>query len=318
MLTYTNPVYPHYFADPFVLKHDEHYYAYGTGPAGPNGERFPVLHSPNCVDWERLGWSLIPSGGTDFWAPEVAYVDGQFYMYFSAQGIDGKDHHLRVATSQAPTGPFWDTGKILVPDQPFSIDPHPFQDQDGQWYLFYARDFLTTDEEAHVGTGIVVSRLLDMTTLDNSPHIVVRPHADWHLFLPQRSMYGEVYDWYTVEGPSTLLHNNHYYCFYSGGAWERDNYGVACVVADSPLGPYLRPEYAQAPLLRTVPEQVIGPGHNSFTRSLDGSQTYMVYHAWDAARTARLMRIDPLHWEGDRPVIQGPTWTPQLLRGQGD
>ena len=33
-ITYTNPVWPHYFADPFVLRvaHGE-YYAYGTAPA---------------------------------------------------------------------------------------------------------------------------------------------------------------------------------------------------------------------------------------------------------------------------------------------
>ena len=28
--TFTNPVYPAYFADPFVLRHGDRYYAYGT------------------------------------------------------------------------------------------------------------------------------------------------------------------------------------------------------------------------------------------------------------------------------------------------
>lgn len=317
MLTYTNPIYPHYFADPFVLKYQDQYYAYGTGPAGPNGERFAVLHSTDCIHWQSLGWALIPSDGDDFWAPEVAYADGAFFLYFSAHGIEGRDHQLRVATSPHPQGPFYDTGKILVPDQPFSIDPHPFRDQDGQWYLFYARDFLTLDDNARVGTGIVVDRLIDMTTLAGSPHVVVRPNADWHLFLAQRSMYDSIYDWYTVEGPSVLLHNQHYYCFYSGGAWERENYGIACVVAEHPMGPYIHPAYAQEPLLRSVPEQVIGPGHNSFTTSLDGSQTYIVYHAWDVERTGRFMRIDHLHWKGEQPIIQGPTWILQRLIGQG-
>src|SRR5205085_5871374 len=30
--TYTNPVYADYFADPFVLRHEGRYYAYGTAP----------------------------------------------------------------------------------------------------------------------------------------------------------------------------------------------------------------------------------------------------------------------------------------------
>ena len=54
-----------------------------------------------------------------------------------------------------------------------------------------------------------------------------------------------------------------------------------------------------------------GPGHNSFTLSPDGTQEYIVYHAWNQEKTARLLCIDRLEWEGDRPVVLGPTWTPQ-------
>jgi GH43 family beta-xylosidase len=306
--TYTNPVYKQYMADPFVLAHQGHYYAYGTGSASSQGMRFPLLHSTNLIGWEHQGWALTPPGGDDFWAPEVAYCDGKFYLYYSVQGIEGRDHHLRVAVSDSPTGPFTDTGNMLVPDQPFSIDPHPFRDADGSWYLYYSQDFLTLDDDHWVGTGIVVDRLIDMTRLAGDPHLVVRPHAGWHLFLSQREMYGAIYDWYTVEGPAVRVRNGRYYCFYSGGAWDRENYGISYVTADHPLGPYQRPEGAdEAMLLRTVPDQVIGPGHNSFTTSPDGSEEWIVYHAWDAARTGRYMCIDKFGWNGDRPVVYGPT-----------
>jgi arabinan endo-1,5-alpha-L-arabinosidase len=68
---------------------------------------------------------------------------------------------------------------------------------------------------------------------------------------------------------------------------------------------------------------VIGPGHNSFIVSPSGREEFVVYHAWHFAHTSRQMRIDRVHWvsdlindtEGhsavDRPVIEGPTWTPQ-------
>jgi len=216
--TYVNPVYPDTMADPFVLKHEGHYYAYGTAPGGPDGKRFPVLGSPNLVDWQLLGYALVPPGGHDFWAPEVAYSNGKFYMYYSAQGIDGRDHQLRVAVSASPAGPFIDCGRVLVPDQPFSIDPHPFKDADGQWYLYYSIDFLEREGDYRVGTGIVVDRMVDMTTLAGEPQVVVRPHADWHLFLAQREMYGAVYDWHTIEGAALQVRNGKYYCFYSGGA----------------------------------------------------------------------------------------------------
>jgi GH43 family beta-xylosidase len=312
-LLYKNPVYKQYLADPFVLRHEGVYYAYGTGPLSADGWPFPVLTSSDLVNWEQHGWALLPPGGDEFWAPEVAYSNGMFYMYYSAHGIGDRDHQLRVATSADPLGPFRDAGRILVPDQPFTIDAHPFQDRDGQWYLFYARDFLTLDLQYRVGTGIVVDRMLDMITPSGDPRVVIRPHADWHLFKAGRSMYGAVYDWHTVEGPALRLHNGRYYCFYSGGAWDHDNYGVSYVVATHPLGPYSLPPESEHALLRSAPGYLIGPGHNSFTVSPAGGQEYVVYHAWDPAMTARRMCIDPLYWEKDIPVIQGPTWTEQLL-----
>lgn len=309
---YTNPVYKDYFADPFVLRHNGEYYAYGTAPASPEGHAFPVLHSTDLVNWEFKGWSLVPSCGNDFWAPEVAYNDGKFYMYYSAHGVEGRDHQLRVAVSDTPTGPFIDSGRVLVPDQPFSIDAHPFQAADGDWYLFYSVDFLTLDGDYRIGTGIVVDRMVDMLTLAGTPQTVVRPHADWQLFKAQRPMYGNVYDWHTIEGAAMRYHNGRYFCFYSGGAWEHDNYGISYVVADHPMGPYTRPEHVDGALLRSVPGCVVGPGHNSFVEAPDGSE-YVVYHAWDTAMTSRLMRIDRLSWDGDQPVMHGPTWTEQTI-----
>jgi GH43 family beta-xylosidase len=311
--TYVNPVYPHPMADPFVLKHDGHYYAYGTAPAGPGGKVFPVLGSRNLIDWESLGHALVAPGGHDFWAPEVAYHDGTFYMYYSAQGIDGRDHQLRVATAPTPEGPFVDAGRLLVPDQPFSIDPHPFRDANGQWYLYYSVDFLELEGDYRVGTGIVVDRMVDMATLAGEPKVVVRPHADWQLFLAQRRMYGAVYDWHTVEGAAVQVHDGRYYCFYSGGAWERDNYGISYVVAEHPMGPFRQVQSGHAALLmKTRPGTVIGPGHNSFTTSPDDSETWIVYHAWDVARSARRMCIDRLEWEGERPSTAGPSSTEQV------
>jgi arabinan endo-1,5-alpha-L-arabinosidase len=311
-MSYTNPVYPDYFADPFVLKHGRGYYAYGTAPASPEGDQFPVLYSEDLVHWERRGWALRPSEVTGFWAPEVAYHDGRFYLYYSCGEPDGTHHQLRVAVSDDPLGYFDIIDEILVPDQPFSIDAHPFQDRDGQWYLYYARDFLTLDGEYRVGTGIVVDRLMDMTRLEGHPQIVVRPHMDWHLFKAQRTMYNAIYDWHTVEGPSTLLHNDRYYCFYSGGAWEEANYGVAYVVADHPLGPYHPPE-PNEPILKSISNRLFGPGHNSFTTGPNSEDTFMVYHAWDTNKTMRRMCIDRLIWQGDRPTVKGPTWTEQPL-----
>jgi len=310
-MNYTNPVYDCYLADPFVLRHKGLYYAYGTAPASSEGWQFPVLQSNNLTHWEHTGWALPPLAQADqYWAPEVAYSAGKFYMYYSAHGIAGRDHQLRVAVSDSPLGAFVDSGRVLTSDDPFTIDAHPFCDLDGQWYLFYSRDFLSLDGDYRVGTGIVVDRMLEMVTLASEPRTVVRPYADWQLYQSVRPMYGATYDWHTIEGAALRFHNGRYYCFFSGGAWEGENYGVSYVVAEHPLGPYHRPDQADTPLLRSVPGQVIGPGHNSFVETPSGEE-FIVYHAWDPAMTARLMRIDRLHWNQGRPLLSAPTWTPQ-------
>jgi beta-xylosidase len=308
--TYTNPVYPEIMADPFVLRHEGRYYAYGTAPGSPEGGRFPVLVSDDLVHWTHAGYAIAQPGEDHFWAPEVAHADGKFYLYYSSGDAEGKGHRLRVAVGERPEGPFVDQGVLLVPDQPFSIDAHPFRDEDGQWYLFYCVDFLEEEGEHRIGTGIVVDRMLGMTRLEGKPRTVARPYADWHLFRKGRAMYDAVYDWHTVEGASVLKHEGRYYCFYSGGAWEKENYGVSYVVADHPLGPYRRTPEGEGPIMASRPGHVIGPGHNSFTTGPDG-RTWIVYHAWDPGMTGRRMCIDPLVWEGDRPRTSGPSWTPQ-------
>src|SRR5277367_6149711 len=109
MKTYINPVWPGYFADPFVLRAGEEYWAYGTGP-GSDGREIPVLYSKDLVTWESRGSALIPPEhliGGAFWAPEVAERDGSFYLYYSAEA-KGSDafQRLRVAVAKTPAGPF--------------------------------------------------------------------------------------------------------------------------------------------------------------------------------------------------------------------
>src|ERR1700678_3862731 len=100
-MRYQNPVYPFDFADPFVLKTSQGYYAYGTAKPGPDGQIFPVLRSTDLVHWERLAGALKPLTNPQafsYWAPEVAEKDGRYYLFYSAStSTSDADHRLRVA-----------------------------------------------------------------------------------------------------------------------------------------------------------------------------------------------------------------------------
>ena len=319
-LTYRNPVYSEYFADPFVLKASSgRYYAYGTGPINGDGRAFPVLVSDDLVSWTALGGALEPltnPAGVHYWAPEVAEHEGRFYLYYSATTSRSDEHHrLRVAVSDTPEGPFRDSGKLLMPDSGFTIDAHPFRDpESGQWYLFYATDFV--DDAPH-GTGLAAVKLSkDMLSVDGNPRCVVRASADWQIYERNRDYKGQTWPaWHCIEGPFVLHHGGKYYCLYSGGAWKTENYGVGFAVADHPLGPWTDTRASEGPaVLRGVADRVIGPGHNSVVVGPDNRTQFIVYHAWDKDHSARRMCIDPLHWTPSGPRCDGPSFDSRTIK----
>lgn len=321
LLTYLNPVWDGYMADPFVLKHNGEYWAYGTSERQKDGRWFPILRSNDLTTWENVGGALQPLQTPEtraYWAPEVVFHAGLFYMYYSASSGPGDEsHRLRVAIADHPAGPFRDSGRSLLPDEGFSIDAHPFRDpKDGQWYLFYARDFF----DERVGTGVAAIPLdNDMMTPLDTPHTIIRASSDWHVYERNRTIYDRTWDaWHTIEGPYVLHHNNLYYCLYSGGSWQTMHYGMGFGVAEHPLGPYRDEWSSEGPsVLRGIPNRVLGPGHASVVRWLDEQTEFLVYHAWDEQATARRMCIDPLIWtphiDYDHPRCAGPTFEPQTL-----
>jgi arabinan endo-1,5-alpha-L-arabinosidase len=313
-IPYCNPVHSGYFADPFVLRVGEGYLAVGTGKR-VGGRVFEVLRSTDLVRWQSLGGALEPLGpeltarlGEDYWAPEVTPADGRWWLYYSV-GRGDAGHSLRVAVADDAAGPYRDCGVDLTPQERFAIDPHLFVDIDGRRYLFYARDVL---EGPRVGTMLAVDVVDRMDRLAGRPTPVLAPSGDWQIFRRGRQMYGQVYDWHTLEGPFVLRRGSRYVLFYSGGNWEEPTYAVSWAEAEHPLGPWREPA-GRPPLLRTVPGHVIGPGHNSVVAGPD-ERDVLVYHAWDAARTARRMYLDPVAWTAEGPVTDGPTWRPTDLQ----
>ena len=217
-----------------------------------------------------------------------------------------------MAKSASPQGPYRDLGVTLIDPAKcsFAIDPHPFQDDDGQWYLFSARVF-RQPTGGRVGTALLVEKMEGMTRLVGEGNVVLRARSDWQRFQKDRQMYGRTWDWHTLEGPCVRKHEGRYYCLYSAGRWENESYGVDYGVSLNVMGPYSDIGNEGGPrVLRTVPGHVIGPGHNSIVLGPDGQTEYIVYHAWDKEMKQRQMYIDRLFWTPDGPRCEGPTYQP--------
>ncbi|HEX2640009.1 MAG TPA: glycoside hydrolase family 43 protein, partial [Pyrinomonadaceae bacterium] len=305
--TYSNPVYNSSFPDPFVLKFGGTYFAYCTGH-WKDGNVFGVLQSSNLVDWREIGGAMRPldSDAPYYWAPEVTYHAGKFYLYYSVGNETLME--IRLAVSDRPEGGFTDAGVRLTFAE-FAIDPHVFTDRDGSRYMFYATDFL---EHTHIGTGTVVDRMLAWDKLEGAPRPVTRAKYDWQVYDPQRKEKGGV-RWHTVEGPFVLERKGRYYEMFSGGNWQNTTYGVSFASSDSVMTAGEWEQFSDGakvlPILRTVPERIVGPGHNCVVYGPNNRELYCVYHRWTEA--GRVLSIDRMDFAGDRIFIIGATDTPQ-------
>jgi GH43 family beta-xylosidase len=308
-MTYENPVHPRSCPDPFVLKYLNEYWCYCTG-FWHDGRCFGVLHSRDLVHWRELSGAMEPLDldATCYWAPEVIYDNGLFLMYYSV----GNEERMQIRGAEAkhPAGPFIDCGLRLTVED-FAIDAHVFIDDDGRRGFFYATDFL---DYAQIGTGTVCDEMLDPYTLRGKPQPVTRARYDWQVYDPQRKEKGGV-RWYTVEGPFVLKHKGLYYQMFSSGNWQHESYGVSYAISDEINRAEEWVQHADGvnvlPILRTIPGQVIGPGHNSVVRGPDNQQLFCVYHRWARESDSRVLAIDPLDWAGERLLVVGPSTTSQ-------
>ncbi len=321
--TYTNPVAGDIrMGDPFVLLHDGTYYLYGTT------RHFGCWRSDNLVDWTYAG----PAYQTDqnpwatgsFWAPEVHFYHGKFYMIYSAKGPDVRPAPaqnpdkefmwLCLAVSDQPQGPFEDLYTPWFTDDESNIDGHLFVDNDGTPYVYFARVGATGNPFATPPTGYMYGKVYgarlsgDLSRLQGEPVLCLQADHSWE---QANSMFSRC-----NEGPFVFRKGDRYYMTYSFYHYAKPEYGIGYATAPTPLGPWSKP--ADNPLVIQHPEiGVSGPGHNCITRSPDSTEYFMVYHAHanpDKPSGNRTVNIDRLQITDNGHLrLLGPTRSPQAL-----
>ena len=283
--TYSNPVLVQTFAinrpapapyadtlgigDPAVIYHGGRYYLYPTG----DNHSYDVYISDDLVHWTR-GPKVFQSSERGVWAPEVFFNndDGVFYLYYTANGRIG------VATADRPDGVFRDLGLLISS----GIDAHLFRDDDGRYFLYYARypDF-----------AIFVQPMESPLRKKGAPVKLFSPAEPW-----------EKKDVPVTEAPWMIKHKGVYYLLYSGGSADSEDYAIGYATAKNPRGPFTK--YRGNPVVHKG-DGVFGPGHVSVIRDQAG-QLWMVYHQQkDETRGwNRIICIDSL-WFDEKGIIHG-------------
>jgi hypothetical protein len=149
--TVTQALVTHIFtADPSAHVFNNKIYIYPSHdieagiPQNDNGDHFD-MRDYHILSLDTVGGKVtdhgvaldikdIPWAGRQLWAPDAAFKDGTYYLYFPVK--DKEDiFRIGVAKSESPTGPFKPEAKPIKGS--FSIDPCVFQDTDGKYYMYF-------------------------------------------------------------------------------------------------------------------------------------------------------------------------------------
>lgn len=210
-------------------------------------EDYHILSMDNidapCVDnGEALHMKDVPWVSQQMWAPDAAYKDGIYYLYFPARDKEGI-FRIGVATSTSPVGPFKPEESFI--SGTYSIDPAVFMDEDGQAYMYFgglwggqlerwqSGSFRSADEQGPAADqpaiGPRVARLNDnMISLKELPKEIQILHEDG---TPVTA--GEEDKRY-FEGPWMHKYNGTYYLSYSTGT----THYLVYATSKDPMGPF--------------------------------------------------------------------------------
>lgn len=309
--TYTNPVGdpPVRMGDPFAFRYGAKYYLMGTTASNTG---FHCYESADLVNWKLIGWAWRKTDDgwaqKAFWAPEVKFYRGKFYMTYSGlvRGSDPGKLLMGLAVSDTPEGPYRDLHAPWFDLGYSTIDGHIFVDDDETPYLYFSRNGSQDGYSFGINYGVRLKG--DLSGPVGEPVKLIEASQPW-----ERVRWAENR---CNEGAFVLKHQGRYYMTYSANHTGFPTYGIGYATADEPLGPWTKTE--ENPILSSHLEiGVSGPGHNSIVASPDGSELFIVYHTHaDPNRPsgARVVNIDRLEFTSDgRLRVKGPTRTPQPL-----
>lgn len=257
--------------DGYILKHNDMYYVYCTTendvpaftPEYPFFETFQadgsdgieVHTSKDLIHWDNKGYCLKKGekvvGTHCFWAPEVSYYNGEFYMVYAV------DEHLAIAKSKNPAGPFEKITDSYLMDMT-AIDGHFFFDDDGSIYLYYCC--------LEGGNHIRVAELSrDLKS--------IKRYYDDKLIVAEEPW--ETVDCTVAEGPFVVKHKGIYYLTYSANHTRSKDYAVGYATSTSPIGPFKKSK--SNPILHKF-DEIVGTGHHSFMPTEDENKYICIYH----------------------------------------
>jgi GH43 family beta-xylosidase len=277
--TFTNPLLPS-GADPWVIHQGGYYYYTNT-----NGSKLVIMKTKNLAELasaeKKTIWEPPPNTmhSKEIWAPELHYINHKWYMYYAADDGNNNNHRLYVlenASADPLTGDWTFKGKVSDATDKWAIDGSLFSHK-GQLYMIWAG--WEGDENGQ--QDIFIAKMKNPWTIKGKRKKISSPLYEWE-------KHGDLHDPNNPphvnvnEGPEILKHDNKLFLIYSASGCWTDFYalGMLTASANSNLLDARSWKKSLTPVFQqSVVNGVYAPGHNSFFKSPDGKEDWIVYHA---------------------------------------
>lgn len=102
--TFRNPVTDFAWPDPYVHKHSDGFY-YMPRSEDNGIAVYKSRRLSNFRDAQRALVLRAPPGLMALWAPELHFINGNFYLYFALDNGDNANHRMYVSRALDPNNP---------------------------------------------------------------------------------------------------------------------------------------------------------------------------------------------------------------------
>jgi GH43 family beta-xylosidase len=296
--TFTNPLLAS-GPDPWVIeKNDVYYYTHTLG------NRISIWKTQKMSELKNAPvqtiWSAPSTGpnSKNIWAPEIHYINNKWYAYYTAGSSPDlstqRTFVLENSASDPITGTWVDKGKIFDPAADyFSIDGTVFTHNASSYFL-WSGHASATDNNQH----IYIARMSNPWTLETSRTLISSPQLAWETQGSPPAV---------NEAPEILKNaaGKLFLIYSASGCWT-DDYTLGMLSLKDGGNPLIASDWTKTatPVFsKNTSGFAFGPGHNSFFKSADGTEDWIIYHANPQAAQGcadfRNPRMQKFTWNAD-------------------
>lgn len=261
-------------ADPSVFQKDGVYYYLQTNGVSINLWSTTAMSKLSSAVPKTVFTPPVGAPNTrNVWAPEMFFFDGKWYIYYTAgngNDVTQRTWVLENSSADPTTGTWVDKGKIFSADADFwAIDGSVLELNGNRYFLWCGRPDVTN---VNLTQNIYIAKMANPYTLEGPSTRLTSPELNW-----ERNGFG------VNEGPQALISpDNKAFLVYSASYCGTDDYALGLLSLKAGGNPLVKADWTKSdqPVFSKQPQSnAFGPGHNSFFKSPDGKENWIIYHA---------------------------------------